>query len=84
MKDKAEISMGCIVKSDTCSVCDMKEGCEHLTLPYRGAVVYNNGIELIEGFIKHCRKIDPSLKKIRITMKGDFNREIVKDFEKLV
>ena len=39
-----------------------------------------SGIELTDEYILACKEIDPSLKSIKIIMKGDFNREITKVF----
>lgn len=39
-----------------------------------------NGIELTDTYINDCKEIDPSLKSIKILMKGNFNREITREF----
>lgn len=59
------------INDDTPSLCG-----EHR----KGIVEYNSGFELVDGFIAACKRLDPSLRKISIKMKGDFNRDIEKDF----
>ena len=39
-----------------------------------------SGIQIVEEFIETCKKLDPSLKSIRINMTGDYNRTITRKF----
>ena len=39
-----------------------------------------SGIAMTDAYIDVCKEIDPSLKSIKIVMKGRFNREITREF----
>jgi len=43
---------------------------------YKGTIEYDGGIDLTDQYLAALKKIDPSLKTVKIIMKGDFNRTV--------
>jgi hypothetical protein len=39
-----------------------------------------SGVQIIDDFMADCKQIDPSLRSIKISMRGAFSREIMKEF----